>query len=343
MPSTPSRRAVVLICAAFAVAACGSTPKASIRTATPQPSSTPTDTPTPTPTAVAVPTSTLMGAPVMLQVENLWAARPQSGLSQADVVYEYQTEGGISRFTAIYFKVPYGQVGPVRSARLVTIKLLRAWGGTLLYSGGTVYVSTLLGQSGLRQYNESSAAGALFRVNGRDAPHNLYSDAGHLAAFERRVGPHTVGYQLWTRTAIAALPAGAQVASFQVPLSNYERPIFTYDGFSGKYTRTEPDTGVLTDANSGVPWRPSSIAILQMAVTVGPEVEDPSGAHGLDFALVGSGHGQLAVGGKLYPIGWSQGASGPPVLELANGQPAPIAPGQVLFELVPPGQFVQPR
>ncbi|MEO8898926.1 MAG: DUF3048 domain-containing protein [Candidatus Dormibacter sp.] len=280
----------------------------------------------------------------MIQVENLWAARPQSGLSQADVVYEYQTEGGISRFTAIYFHTPGGSVGPVRSARLVTIKLLRVWGGTLLYSGGTVYVATLLDRSGLRQFDEIRAAGTLFRVSGRDAPHNLYTDGSHLAPFQQRIG-QTVGYQLWARTALANLPAGASpLASFQVPISQYERPIFTYDGFSGHYTRTEPDTGVLTDANSGAPWRPSTIAVLQMPVTVGPEVEDPSGAHGLDFGLVGSGGvGQLAMGGKLYAMRWTQGASGPPQFTLANGQPAPIPPGQMLIELVAPGQYIVPR
>lgn len=342
MLSSRSPLPAVLVCAALAVAACGSNAKASIPTPAPRLSATPT--PTPIPTAVPAPTPVPVAAPIMVQVENLWAARPQSGLSQAAVVYEYQTEGGISRFSALYFQVPSGRVGPVRSARLVTIKLLRAYGATLLYSGGTVYVSTLLGNSGLRQFDEPRAAGTLFRINDRSAPHNLYTDGGHLASFEQRIGPQAVGYQLWPRTALVSLPpGGSPVASVQVPISQYERPIFTYDGFSGHYTRSEPDTGLLTDANSGVPWRPSTIAILQMAVTVGPEVEDPSGAHGLDFALVGSGAGQLAVGGKLYPITWTQRASGPPQLTLADGQPAPIAPGQVLFELVPPGQTVQPR
>jgi Protein of unknown function (DUF3048) N-terminal domain/Protein of unknown function (DUF3048) C-terminal domain len=333
-----SPRNAFLVCALVAVAACGSTAKAS--NPTPRASATQA-TATAAPTAAPAPTPAGIAAPVMIQVENLWAARPQSGLSQADVLYEYQTEGGISRFTAIYFHVPSGGIGPIRSARLVTIKLLRAWGGTLLYSGGTVYVSTLLGRSGLRQFDESQAAGALFRVAARGAPHNLYTDGSHLAAFERHIGPQTVGYQLWARTALTGLPGGSSpLPSFQVPLSQYERPIFTYDGHSGHYTRTEPDTGLLTDANSGLPWRPSTIAVLQMAITVGPEVEDPSGAHGLDFALVGSGVGQVLVGGRLYPIRWTQGASGPPQLTLASGQPAPIAPGQVLFELVPPGQGV---
>jgi hypothetical protein len=83
--------------------------------------------------------------------------------------------------------------------------------------------------------------------------------------------------------------------------------------------------------------------VLQTSITVGPEVEDVSGTHGLDFKLVGSGAGQLAVGGKLYPITWTQPDLGPPQLTLASGQAAPIVPGPVLIELVPPGGTVVPR
>jgi hypothetical protein len=61
---------------------------------------------------------------------------PISGLRHADLVYEYLTEGGITRFTAIYF-APSGKdvIGPARSARLVTLRLQKAYGGVLFYSG----------------------------------------------------------------------------------------------------------------------------------------------------------------------------------------------------------------
>ena len=49
------------------------------------------------------------------------------------------------------------------------------------------------------------------------------------------------------------------------------------------------------------------------------------------------------MGGQLYSINWTQGATGPPQLTLADGQPAPIAPGQVLVELVSTGQTVTPK
>jgi len=326
-----SRLTAVLVVAMVVVAACGTAKKATTPTPRPTPSATPTATPVPTPVPLA--------APLMIQVENLSDARPQSGLSQADVVYEYQTEGGISRFTTVFFHLPVGQVGPVRSARLATIKLLGIWGGTLLYSGGSHYVSVKLYASGYRQYNEGRAAGTLFRISSRFAPHNLYTNGGHLAAFQQRIGPHVVGYQLWERTPVASLPPSlGPLLKFQVPISSSERPIFTYDAASGAYTRVEPGTGLLTDADNRAPWRPTTVVVLQMAITVGPEVEDVSGTHGLDFGLLGSGTGQVAVGGQVYPVTWTQGASGPPQLIMQNGQPAPIAPGQVLVELVPGGQ-----
>ena len=77
-------------------------------------------------------------------MENLDAARPQSGLNAADMVYEYETEGGISRFSAFFFKPPATAVGPVRSARLATIKLLQIYEATLLYSGASSYISAIL-------------------------------------------------------------------------------------------------------------------------------------------------------------------------------------------------------
>jgi hypothetical protein len=80
---------------------------------------------------------------------------------------------------------------------------------------------------------------------------------------------------------------------------------------------------------------------------VAADNENPSGGYteGLDFVIgpSASGSGQLAVGGQLYSINWTQGATGPPQLTLADGQPAPIAPGQVLVELVSTGQTVTPK
>ena len=58
--------------------------------------------------------------PLVVMIENHQEARPQSGLSDADVIYEAIAEGGITRFAAVFYcrAAAYESiVGPVRSAR----------------------------------------------------------------------------------------------------------------------------------------------------------------------------------------------------------------------------------
>jgi len=339
---------------AVAVMGCGSSsvPPSSPR-ATPASS-----TPSPTPISVPVLTPAPLDAPLMIQVENLYAARPQSGLSSADILYEYDTEGGISRFTGIWFTPPPAsdKIGPVRSARLVSLRLLQIYEGALLYSGASNYTQAQLSASNLHWYNPNSSqvgSTVLYRISSRSAPHNLYSDGSVLATFLQNINLPKVSYQLWKRTSLTALPTGGTpVTSFSVPLSQAEHPIFTYEAAQGAYERDEPggggypSTGVLDDADTSSPWEVPNVVVLQVPViTVAADNENSANVpwtDGLDFEIGpnSSGPGQLAVGGQLYPITWTQGATGPPQLTLADGQAAPIAPGQVLFELVSQGSAV---
>lgn len=58
--------------------------------------------------------------PLAIMIENHEEARPQSGLSKADIVYEAVAEGGITRFMGIYYCGIASEstlVAPVRSAR----------------------------------------------------------------------------------------------------------------------------------------------------------------------------------------------------------------------------------
>lgn len=75
--------------------------------------------------------------PLTVMVENHTEARPQSGLSSADVVYEAVAEGGITRFMAIYLcNLPDVQVGPVRSARTYYLDWLGEYDGLYVHVGG---------------------------------------------------------------------------------------------------------------------------------------------------------------------------------------------------------------
>lgn len=71
--------------------------------------------------------------PLGIMIENHVDARPQSGLSSADVVYEAVAEGGITRFLGVYHCQNAEEVGPVRSARTYFVNFLSEYGGFPLY------------------------------------------------------------------------------------------------------------------------------------------------------------------------------------------------------------------
>lgn len=71
--------------------------------------------------------------PLGVMIENHVEARPQSGLSSADVIYEAVAEGGITRFLAIFYCQDASFIGPVRSARVHFMNMLREYGEYPLY------------------------------------------------------------------------------------------------------------------------------------------------------------------------------------------------------------------
>jgi hypothetical protein len=332
-----------------AVAACGnssqpvklagkpsSSPTASAK-ATPTPAP---PTPTPKPTIVAGATYT---APAIVQVENLNAARPQSGLGSANVVYEYSAEGGISRFSAIYFAQPQGQVGPVRSARLISPVLVRQYGGTLIFSGSSGYVFGRMSTWGTTRFEETSAGADMFRVNSRYAPHNLYTDGGRVEDLVHRSARPPVDYTLWDRATTAA--GGAPVAGFTAPVSPSERPVYTWDAAAGGWTRSEPDTGAFIDANTGKQVVASTVVVMQVPASINPaDIEDGCCTAGWEYTLTGNGAAQVFTNGTAYNATWTGTEyGGPPKFTLAGGAPAPIAPGLVWICVVPAGQVAATR
>jgi hypothetical protein len=304
--------------------------------ARPAPAATPAATPTATPSPT--PDANTLRDPVIVQVENSPDARPQRGLAEASVLYEYSAEGGISRFSALYFKAPAGQVGPVRSARIATVVLAGLFDGVLMYSGASDYIEARLRQSGDRYYNEDTAFGDLFRIGSRYPPHNLYTDGRHMTDLLGRVGDPPARYALWPRLAPGVPPPpGVPMHSLSVPISPFEQPVFTWTPADGGFLRTEPRTGPLLDAGTSRPLVVRTVIVLQVPVRPAPEVVDVNGVMGLDHTLTGSGPAQVFTGGIAYTATWQQDAKGPPRLLLPDGTAAPIAPGEVAVELVPTG------
>lgn len=135
--------------------------------------------------------------PLGVMIENSTDARPQSGLSYADVVYEAVAEGGITRFLAIFYCQNAPEIGPIRSARTYFVDMVSQYGKYPLYAhvGGANAdgPANALGQIddyGWSGYNDLNQFSIGFPTFWRD-----YTRQGHTVATEHTMYSTTT--KLW--------------------------------------------------------------------------------------------------------------------------------------------------
>ena len=109
------------------------------------------------------------------KIDNNINARPQSGLQEADSVFEILVEGGMTRFLAFFLDNTSKYLGPIRSARPTDPTVVRPYDGTLVVSGATDGLIPTIRELGVPVLEEVTAP-AMFRIGSRIAPHNLYAD-----------------------------------------------------------------------------------------------------------------------------------------------------------------------
>src|ERR671918_2331327 len=123
---------------------------------------------------------------VAVKIENSPQARPQSGLEEADIVFEEIVEGGITRFLVIFHCHDSRRVGPVRSARFDDPKIAKVFPRVLAFSGANAIVLRELDKQKMISVEELESNEALYRVPpGTLDIHNLFGDTTKLRRHNR--------------------------------------------------------------------------------------------------------------------------------------------------------------
>lgn len=135
--------------------------------------------------------------PLGVMIENSTDARPQSGLSSADVIYEAVAEGGITRFLVLFYCQDPGIVGPVRSARTYFMDFVSEYGESPLYAHvggantpGPADALSQIEKYGWLQYNDMNQFSIGFPTFYRD-----YDRAGRTVATEHTM--YAKANKLW--------------------------------------------------------------------------------------------------------------------------------------------------
>src|SRR6266851_3125524 len=124
-------------------------------------------------TGLPDPTGQALSRPALsVKIENAPDSRPQTGLQNADVVYEQVVEDGITRFLAVYNSNIPPVVGPIRSGRIMDPDLLTPLGGIFVYSGGIQETEDAIKATpGVNVIIDTGSDPALFRDHSKAAPH----------------------------------------------------------------------------------------------------------------------------------------------------------------------------
>ncbi len=112
---------------------------------------------------------------VMVSIENSPAARPQSGLEDADIIYEFLVEGGITRFLALYWNNIPEKIGPVRSLRPYLIATAHEYNPLLLHAGASPAGFNMLSEVDINNLDQIYKGKYYWRDGDRKRPHNLYT------------------------------------------------------------------------------------------------------------------------------------------------------------------------
>ena len=301
--------------------------------------------------------------PVVIKVENLPREnRPQWGLSLADLVYEYYTEEGSTRFAAVYYGSDAERVAPIRSGRFFDVNVVQMYKAVFVYGSAwdkvqdRFYSSDFANRLILELGTRSCPAVCRYDPNGQNL---LASDTSALLDYlNTREVDNTRQNQDGMFFKLEAPDGGEPANQVFIRYSGAIYNRWDYDPASGRYlryadkqndlNRTNEIYEQLTDRLTGQPIAAENLVTLcaphsYFIKTAESEVVDISlddraaaytGCDGQTYKG-GTGPAYIARDGKIYKVNW-QRAKKDALLTLVNpdGSLFPFKPGQTWFEVI---------
>ena len=272
------------------------------------------------------------GPVLVVKIDDTNEAHPQIGLEDADVVYIEQVEGGLTRLAAVFSSIIPTRVGPVRSARISDIDILRQYGHVAFaYSGAQRKLLPVIAAAYLQNLGAQAQSPTIYtRDTTRFAPVNMVLRADLLMAKTVESNyqidsAHSVGWSFGEK------PAGGKPisdVSLRWPAARYQA---TWSPSEKRWLLSH--NGTLNMSDSGKVLGPSTLVIQMVSITPS-EYHDKVGGVTPYSQTVGSGRGCILRDGTMFEATWSRSsAEVGTTWSSADGSEIKFAPGQVWVAL----------
>jgi hypothetical protein len=264
---------------------------------------------------------------LVVKIDNHQDARPQSGLNQADIVFEENVEH-LTRFAAVFQTTAPDPVGPIRSGRTQDVELLGSLNKPIFaWSGGNPGVTNAINSSDFIVANvqtNARSASKSYRSRDRGVPHNLYAQGSGLFTMSPETPappPKQFNYRKDGAVVAGDPSAGVDLKMDGVDVS------WKYDAGSGAYLRFQNgkahNDAALGQVNASnvvvlaVDYQPSPVD------TKSPEAQTTGKGEVFAFSAGKAVHGTWTRADRLTPY----------TLTADNGDPIALTPGRTWVEL----------
>jgi hypothetical protein len=268
-------------------------------------------------------------------------ARPQSGVNQADVVYEELVEGSVTRLAAVFQSGDADLVGPVRSARSTDIAVFSPLNRPLFsWSGANPTFADMIRQSPLVDVGYDAHSDLYIRRNetGHVAPHNLYSSTGQLYSLAPPDAAPPAPLFPYRAFGEPMLPSAVPVGSVNLVFGGGagSAPVdYTWAPDLNGFARNQKGTPDVDE--TGAQIAPQNV-IVQFVNYVDTGIRDVVGTPVPEAELVGTGTCWILTNGTLVDGNWAKPSpEAIPVYTDKVGTPVKLTPGRTWVALVPIG------
>jgi len=274
--------------------------------------------------------------PLSVKIENTPESRPALGITLADVVYETITEGGITRFNALFHSQMPEAAGSVRSARNSDLSIVPQYEALFVFSGTNSLVWAGIPGTISSLIEEGTAGKALYRIGHKSAPHNLYLNTElAFARFEER------GCYLTTQWPRGLMFGDIDASGFGdrddaievfVPFSGSAFDVtWTYDPDRGRYLRYIRGAAQNDEGYGQEQIVADNIIMLSIPYVPAPDVPGKGQTYNMDFN--GSGSAIIFRDGVRIDCTWETDGTHPPHFKDASGEYILLKPGKTWFQV----------
>lgn len=272
------------------------------------------------------------GRAIMVQIENTFEARPQSGISRADLIYEIEVESSITRLTAFFLGEYPEKVGPVRSTRKQHMHLWKEWDYPYVFYGGSQPVGQniyeIMGQLNIQvpRIDGMGTKDSFSRSKDRESPHNVYTNLSYVLKnlYEYQPKERSIYFDQ------KAVLDGTGVNEINFSYSEDNQISYIYNERTKEYERFINEKPMIDQENQ------KQVSMKNIIIQYANHYKVPDTVY-TNIDLVGSGKAEYFTEGIMRTGTWKrEDMDSPTIYYDENGKELPLRPGKTFIQIVRP-------